>query len=112
MAILSDGPENFGKQKPPSKSWDSLINLRQALFRWQHWVETTIGPHLTQYLCLLILVYIMSLAFSFEELFGATPEEEIIKLTKTEIDLLKAKVNKKNLPEEMKEESARQNNST
>lgn len=37
----------------------------------------------------------MALFFSFEELFGYTPDEELIKLTRTEIDLIKEKVDKK-----------------
>ena len=73
------------------------------MFSWQYWIETGIGPILQQYICILILIYVMSLLFSFEELFGATPDDEIIQLTKSEIDLLKAKIESKKAFEEVKE---------
>ena len=44
-----------------------------------------------------VFVYLMTLAFSYEELFGATPDEELIKLTEQEINQIKAKVSKKKL---------------
>ena len=58
-----------------------LTQIREVLISVQLYIETKLGPFMKGLAAVAMLIYVMSLVFSFEELFGATPEEELIKLT-------------------------------
>ena len=108
VSVLSAGPEqiiNHPEKILLSKNWEFLIHLRRRLLEWQAHIEFQWGPTIKGTVAVMVLIYLMTLIFSFAELFGATPEEEIIKLTEKEIDILKKKVDTEKAPEPPKEVS-------
>ena len=62
----------------------------RALLRdWQYWFIRECGPVASGLLAVMVLIFLFALIFDFEELFGATPPDDPIVLTKEEIDQLK-----------------------
>ena len=51
-----------------------------------------IGPIIQAMTAAMLLIYMLSLLFSYEELFGRTRPDEPVHLTKSDIDLIAAKV--------------------
>ena len=82
-----------------------MDNLKKGLKNYQDWIEVSIGPLVRAILALSILIYLYSLIFSYEELFGSTPDEEPIRLIPAELDAIRLKVDKTKAPEEFKEPS-------
>ena len=50
------------------------------------------APVIQAFVATQLLIFLMSLIFSYEELFGDTPEDEPVKLSESEITQLKQKV--------------------
>ena len=83
------GPEAAVYDNLLSSRSDYLKSLREVLIAIQTKVETKFGPFMRGLTAVVVLIYLMSLVFSFDELFGATSQDELIKLTEKEIIAIK-----------------------
>ena len=72
-----------------TQSWQELTDFKNSLKSYQDWIEVNIGPLVRGLLALSMLIYLYSLIFSYEELFGSTPDEESIRLIPAEIDAIR-----------------------
>lgn len=75
---------------------------------WQDWATVKLQPIFEFAVAIQLMIFLMSLVFSYEELFGASPEEKPIRLTDEEIDRLKKRYDEeqaKNSENGSKEES-------
>ena len=59
--------------------------MRETLKEFQLLAEAKLVPLFRGITAVVILIYIMTLIFSYDELFGASKEDELIKLTDSEI---------------------------
>lgn len=66
-----DRGAEMGRQEIPSQSWPWLLSLRSALQRYQDLVTEYTGPILQAFVASQLVIYLLTLVFSYEELFTA-----------------------------------------
>ena len=69
-----------------------MIKLKELFQEIQVAAEIRAVPIIRSVTAVLILVYLMTLLFSYAELFGATTEDELISLSEKEIDKIRKKL--------------------
>ena len=69
-----------------------MLKLKEFFQEMQVSAEIKAVPIVRSVTAVLILIYLMTLLFSYAELFGATTEDELISLTEKEIDKIRKKV--------------------
>ena len=77
MFLTSAYPANESAEPATEKTSE----LRKMLQNWQDWITVNLGPVLQAFVALQLIVYLMTLIFSYKELLGATPVDEPIVLT-------------------------------
>ena len=61
------------------------MSVRNSTKEWQDWGIEQVGPFIQGLVAVQLLIYLMTLIFSYKELFGETPADEPIRLSQSEI---------------------------
>ena len=90
--IMFYGPEEVVRKRLLTDNNLFFSHVKEFLVEFQLMAEDRLVPLFRGVTAVVILIYIMTLIFSYDELFGATKEDELIKLTEKEINEIRKKV--------------------